>query len=98
MESWAESSPVRIALSPTQAKRLKHDWYYQHAHFEEQPDGRVLMTFGQNRSDIVLELVRWLGPGAELLEPVRWRDLVQHELETMLRAYDDSHQAYCELI
>ncbi len=32
------------------------------------------MTFGEQNPTIVLELLRWLGPGAELLEPHAWRN------------------------
>jgi predicted DNA-binding transcriptional regulator YafY len=93
MHNWAGNSPVQIALTTSQSQRLNLDWYYQHAIFEEQPDGRILMTFGQDRFDIVLELVRWLGPGAELLSPVAWRELIRHNLEAMLAVYLTSDES-----
>ena len=87
MQTWAENHPVTISLTLEQAKRLEYDWYYQHAIFNEQPDGQVLMTFGQNDPDIVRELVRWLGPDAELVAPAEWRELVRRDLEAMLDVY-----------
>ena len=87
MRDWTAHHPVQIAITAEQAQRLQLDWYYQHARFEGRPDGRVLMAFGQDRPEVVLELVRWLGPGAELLSPVKWRDLLRRDLETMLAAY-----------
>lgn len=93
MRDWSEHYPVRVAMTPQQAERLSKDWYYGHASFEAQQDRRVLVTFGQDRPDIVLELVRWLGPGAELLSPTGWRELLRRDLEKMIAAHDDAaHQ------
>jgi predicted DNA-binding transcriptional regulator YafY len=88
MRDWAEESPVRILITQAQAERLAGDWYYQHARYEPASDGRVLMTFGQDQPEIVRELVRWLGPGAELLQPPEWRALVARDLEDMLAVYE----------
>ncbi len=84
---WSRVHPVRILMTPPQAERLQLDWYYQHAAFTEESDGRVMMTFGQSRQDIVIELLRWLGPGAELIEPAEWRDVLAEELERMRAVY-----------
>jgi predicted DNA-binding transcriptional regulator YafY len=84
---WSRERPVRIVMTPQQAERLQLDWYYQHATFTPERDGRVLMTFGNSRQDIVIELLRWLGPGAELLEPGEWRDALADDLERMLAVY-----------
>jgi len=61
-------------VSRAQAERLQQDWYYRHAHFEPITEEQVVMTFGEQNPTIVLELLRWLGPGAELLEPHAWRN------------------------
>jgi hypothetical protein len=45
------------------------------------------MTFGQDDQEIVRELLRWLGPGAELLTPVEWRAALRAELAEMLAVY-----------
>jgi predicted DNA-binding transcriptional regulator YafY len=78
---------VKIRLSPTQAERLQEDWYYRHAHFEPTTEQQVIMTFGENNPTFVMELLRWLGPGAELLEPQAWREQIREELLQMLASY-----------
>ena len=87
MQQWAQEAPVRIRLSQQQAERLEKDWYYQHALFEQLSDDGVVMTFGEEDQQVVLELLRWLGPGAELLEPVAWRAVMRAELTRMLANY-----------
>jgi predicted DNA-binding transcriptional regulator YafY len=87
MARWREEGRVAIRLTRPQAARLAQDWYYRHAGFEDLPDGRVLMTFGEDDRDVVLELLRWLGPGAELLEPREWRAALKPELRQMLAGY-----------
>jgi predicted DNA-binding transcriptional regulator YafY len=80
---------VKIRLTTAQAERLQQDWYYRHACFEPLADNEVLMTFGECDPAIVLELLRWLGAGAELLEPREWRKMIKTELQEMLKAYDE---------
>ncbi|HUZ03661.1 MAG TPA: YafY family protein [Thermomicrobiaceae bacterium] len=89
MTSWAEESPVRLRLTTEQADRLRRDWYYGHARFEPCADGRVTMTFGNDDLQSVLALLRWLGPGAELLEPAAWRAELRAELARMLSDHTD---------
>ncbi len=81
--------PVTIRLTRHQADRLAQDWYYGHARYEETADGYVLMIFGEANREIVLELLRWLGPGAELLEPRAWRTAAKEELLAMLAHYNE---------
>jgi predicted DNA-binding transcriptional regulator YafY len=87
MEGWRATAPVTIRLTRQQAQRLQQDWYYRHAHFEELPEDQVLMTFGEGERAVVLELLRWLGPGAELVAPVEWRVALRTELAQMLDTY-----------
>jgi predicted DNA-binding transcriptional regulator YafY len=87
MARWAEEAPVRIRLTHAQAAQLRADWYFRYATFEAAGEGRVVMTFGETDEDTVLELVRWLGPHAELLEPVAWRRHMAMQLEDMRRMY-----------
>lgn len=87
MARWATEAPVKIQLTPAQAQRLKQDWYYGHAQFVDLPEGEVLMTYGESRREFVFELVRWLGPGAELVEPELWRAELKRELAAMLASY-----------
>jgi predicted DNA-binding transcriptional regulator YafY len=89
MAQWAQETPVRIRLSRAQAERLQRDWYYQHAHFELESDDRAILSFGQDVREVVLELMRWLGPDAELLEPKAWRRSLASELRAMLVRHAD---------
>jgi predicted DNA-binding transcriptional regulator YafY len=88
MEQWRQEVPVIIRLPRVQAERLKQDWYYRHARYEDLAGDQVLMTFGQDDREIVLELLRWLGPGAELLAPIEWRAALRAELAEMLAVYE----------
>jgi len=87
MDRWREGTPVIIRLTPPQAERLQRDWFYGHAHFAPGPDDTVVMSFGEDNREIVLELVRWLGPGAELLEPAEWRAGEREQLRQMLEQH-----------
>ena len=89
MTQWARSSPVRIRMHRHQADRLAADWYFSFARFEPSGPDSVVMTYGENDRASVLELVRWLGPGAELLEPVAWRATLRDELRTIAETYED---------
>jgi predicted DNA-binding transcriptional regulator YafY len=85
-ETWRAESPVTIRLTRAQADLLKTDWYYGHADFAQQPAG-VLMTFGADDRDAVFELLRWLGPGAELISPADWRKAFLEDLRQMIDSY-----------
>ena len=87
MARWADEAPVKIQLTPAQAERLKRDWYYGHARYEDLPDGKIVMTYGEGNREFVFELVRWLGPEAELLEPGAWRAALREELKEMAAKY-----------
>jgi predicted DNA-binding transcriptional regulator YafY len=87
MARWAAEAPVKIRLTPAQAERLKRDWYYGHARYEALPQGEVLMTYGEGNREFVFELLRWLGPGAELVEPKAWRQALCEELRAMMERY-----------
>jgi predicted DNA-binding transcriptional regulator YafY len=87
MTEWTRQSRVTIRLTAAQAERLGRDWYYGRAAFTATGDGRIELTFGEDEATVVMELMRWLGPGAELIEPVAWRSLLGEELEEMRRSY-----------
>ncbi len=89
MNQWAEDAPVRIRITRSQADLLHADWYYRHAQYEERPDGDVVIRFGQDRQAVVMELLRWIGPGAELLEPPEWRAAFVNDLQQMLSVYSE---------
>ncbi len=89
MERWRGEDPVaRVAMGRDQAERLRRDWYYGHALFEELPDGRVAMSYGEGDPEAAAALVRWLGPGAELLEPAEWRARLAAGLRSLLEAHE----------
>lgn len=87
MTEWARLSPVVIQMRQAQAERLKRDWYYAHALYETVSAHTVRMTFGENNQSFVFELLRWLGPGAELIEPRAWRQPFADELRAMSVLY-----------
>lgn len=88
MELWRAGSPARIEMRRDQAERLRRDWYYGNARFEDAADGRVAMSYGEFRPEAAAALVRWLGPGAELLEPLEWRPVVAAGLRELLAAHE----------
>ena len=88
MEQWQRRAPVVIRLTQAQAECLQRDWYYRHASFEERIDDQVIMTIGEETQAIVFELLRWLGSGAELVEPKAWRADLKAELQYMASVYD----------
>lgn len=87
MDDWRRQCPVTIHLSRAQATRLQRDWYYHHARFERVDEDTVAMTFGEDDHAKVMELLRWLGPGAELVEPAEWREIMRADLSQMLAVY-----------
>lgn len=86
IRAWSQESPVKIRLKKAQAERLQRDWYYGHAEYQDVAPDQALMTFGADNRDDVFELLRWLGPGATLLEPQAWREDFRKHLQTMLAA------------
>jgi predicted DNA-binding transcriptional regulator YafY len=93
MEQWAVENPVCVRVTAGQAERLRADWYYRHAVFTPTDDGQYVMTFGETDEDTVLQLVRWLGPGAELLAPSEWRAHLRRQLNVMLDSQRDAETA-----
>ena len=87
MAQWARSSPVKIRLRRHQAERLATDWYFRFARFDEIAADEIVMTYGEYDAATAFELVRWLGPGAELLAPAEWRAQLGAELRGMAKRY-----------
>ncbi len=90
MAEWRQEEAVTIRLTQQQAARLRRDWYYRHATYDDRADDDVRMTFGEDDREIVFALLRWLGLGAELLEPRAWRADIRRELVTMLARYTEN--------
>lgn len=89
MESWRERDPAVVRMTRTQAERLQRDWYYGHAQYTQEADGTVLMTVGEGDPELIAQVVRWLGPGAEIVSPVAWRERVRRDMEAMAAAHSD---------
>jgi predicted DNA-binding transcriptional regulator YafY len=89
MAHWAAESPVTLRLTAEQAAQLRRDWYFAHAAFSAHPGGGELVTFGEDDSRVVFALLRWLGPGAELIAPEAWREQIAGQLRVMLASYTD---------
>lgn len=88
MARWIEEALVVIRMQRAQADRLKQDWYYRHARFEDVSAQEATMTFGESNRQMVFELLRWLGPGAVLLAPEAWRAAFAAEMRVLLTAYE----------
>jgi predicted DNA-binding transcriptional regulator YafY len=88
MRSWAKSGEnTFISVSARAAEKLRRDWYYRHATYAEDGSGRTIMTIPSSDPEIVLPLVRWLGPEAELLAPENLRERVRKDLDASRRSY-----------
>jgi predicted DNA-binding transcriptional regulator YafY len=87
MAAWTKSAPVRIRMTRAQAERLELDWFFGSGSFQRTGPDEVIMTYGEYEAPKALELLRWLGPGAEILEPAEWRSLMKDDLDRMRRAY-----------
>jgi predicted DNA-binding transcriptional regulator YafY len=78
-----------LRVTARQADRLRQDWYYGQALFDPERNGSVRITFGEDDQAKAFELLRWLGPGAELIEPTAWRSALRAELAEMVAMYQD---------
>ena len=81
MRRWEREGPSsRIRMSKDQARLISQDWYYRHATFLPDTAGTVVLSLPSVDPARVLPLVRWLGPGAEILEPAELRAQMQADL------------------
>jgi len=87
MIAWAKSSPVRIRMTVEQAERLGRDWFFGFGQFARTGPDEMTMVYGEVDAAKALELVRWLGPGAELLEPAAWRARLAAEFRALSAVY-----------
>lgn len=86
MRRWErEGVASEISVSREQAERLVRDWYYRHAVFEPEGNGRVRLRIPNTDPEVILPLVRWLGPGAVLVSPPDLRLRLARELVQMAR-------------
>ncbi|MET1413449.1 WYL domain-containing protein [Roseibium sp. HPY-6] len=88
MRRWEQEEEIaKILITADQAKKLSVDWYYRHAVFTPAGDGRILVSIPSTDRARLLPLVRWLGPGAELLSPDALRLELADELATLAGLY-----------
>ncbi len=88
MRRWEQEDKIsKIRLTARQAKRLSADWYYRHAVFTPIANGEILISIPSVDPGRILPLVRWLGPGAELLEPAHLREEIASEYAALANAH-----------
>ncbi|MBO0345570.1 helix-turn-helix transcriptional regulator [Roseibium limicola] len=91
MRRWEKEGPsTRIRMHKDQIKRLAQDWYYRHATVTADGPEHAVLSLPNVAAVRILPLVRWLGPGAEILEPVELRDQLNAELEELMQAHQSS--------
>lgn len=89
MRRWeGEGRVSRLLVTQEQAERLQRDWYYRHAIFgapsgEGAVDTRLEVCVPSTEAEVILPLVRWLGPGARLLAPDDLRRRLAQDLAAM---------------
>jgi predicted DNA-binding transcriptional regulator YafY len=90
MRRWEQQEQIaRILITPAQADKLGADWYYRHAVFTPAGDGRILISIPSTARSRILPLVRWLGPGAELIAPDDLRRELEREFAELTALYRD---------
>jgi len=88
MRRWEQEEEIaEILITAGQAQRLSADWYYRHAVFTPAGEGRILVSIPSTERARILPLVRWLGPGAELVGPENLRQELAQELEDLRQIY-----------
>ncbi|NBN64962.1 helix-turn-helix transcriptional regulator [Pannonibacter tanglangensis] len=91
MRRWAEEDGLaEIRVTAEQARRLSQDWYYRHALFTPDGTGRVRVRLAATSADRLYPLVRWLGPGAELIAPEHLRQGLADELAALADRHRDT--------
>lgn len=91
MRRWEQEEEIaKILITAHQAKKLSADWYYRHAVFTPAGEGKILVSIPSTDRARILPLVRWLGPGAELLSPDGLRLELMNELASLSALYKQS--------
>lgn len=88
MRRWEQDEEIaEILITAQQARKLGADWYYRHAVFTPAGDGKVKIRVPSTDRARILPLVRWLGPGAELIGPDHLRRDLAEELAGLSALY-----------
>ncbi|GAA0780215.1 YafY family transcriptional regulator [Roseibium denhamense] len=91
MRRWEQEEAIaKILITPAQARKLSADWYYRHAVFTPAGEDKILISIPSTDRGRILPLVRWLGPGAELLEPMDLRQDLAEELDALSTLYREA--------
>lgn len=88
MRRWeAQGEQAKIRITERQAEVLGRDWFFRHAAVTREADGSLIMTLPDAERSTALPLVRWLGPGAELLAPQWLRAELSEQLDALSRLH-----------
>ncbi|WP_106752629.1 helix-turn-helix transcriptional regulator [Pannonibacter carbonis] len=88
MRRWAqEDGLAELRVTAEQARRLSQDWFYRHALFTPDGAGAVRVRLADTSAERLYPLLRWLGPGAELIAPEALRAGLATELTAMAAAH-----------
>ena len=88
MQRWEqEGASAKIVLTQAQARLLSKDWYYRHAFFSPAGENKVLLTLPNSNKTELFRILRWLGSGAELIEPKEFRAELKEEFEVLAGVY-----------
>ena len=88
MRRWAqEDGLAELRVTAEQARRLSQDWFYRHALFTPDGSGGVRVRLADTSAGRLYPLVRWLGPGAELIAPAELRVGLAQELAALAAAH-----------
>lgn len=88
MRRWAqEDGLAELRVTAEQARRLSQDWFYRHALFTPDGAGAVRVRLADTSAEQLYPLLRWLGPGAELIAPEALRSGLAAELTAMAVAH-----------
>lgn len=85
---FPQTYQVKAMFVPKYKWRLVEEFGYDS--FTEQPDGRLLFSFGFTDRDNLLSWILTFGSGAELLEPVEFRGELYHLSKELQEKYRDS--------
>lgn len=89
MRRWEQEEQItKIRITAHQARKLSADWYYRHAVFSPLDGGDMLIAIPSADEARILPLVRWLGPGAELIAPDSLKQALARELAEMSGLYE----------
>ena len=93
MRRWEQEGEVSVLrVTAAQAALLRRDWYYRHALFRAPEGERVEVRIPNIDPAVILPLVRWLGPGAELVAPQDLRARLAGELASMRSLYPSTDE------